>query len=154
MSGCFEPKQGRWQGEASTPCIKTDLEDMIPRRIRWPVGKQTVTCRDFVWGSDMPSAEGSKHLDGRWIASTPCIKNRPWGYDPPMNQMACGKANSHMHRRYLWKTGIWTGESASMTGWWWGLIPGREGSRISKSGHHVSAKENSGNQSTIFLSIF
>ena len=37
---------GKHQPHAS----KTDLEDMIPYRIRRPVGKQTATCRDIVCG--------------------------------------------------------------------------------------------------------
>ena len=37
---------GKHQPHAS----KTDLEDMIPNRIRRPVGKQTATCRDIVCG--------------------------------------------------------------------------------------------------------
>ena len=60
-------------GGASTPYIGTDLWGDAPRKIRRPVGKQTATCRDFVWGSDMPSAERSdesvfQHADccGGW----------------------------------------------------------------------------------------
>ena len=37
-----------------------------------------------------------KHKDGMGKASLPCIEYRPWGYDPPENQTACGKAYNHM----------------------------------------------------------
>ena len=37
-------------GQHQPHASKTDLEDMIPYRIRRPVGKQTATCRDIVFG--------------------------------------------------------------------------------------------------------
>ena len=37
-------------GKRQPHASKTDLEDMIPYRIRRPVGKQTATCRDIVCG--------------------------------------------------------------------------------------------------------
>ena len=44
-------------GGASTPCIRTTYGETLPCKIRRLVGKQTATCRDFVWDRDMPSAE-------------------------------------------------------------------------------------------------
>ena len=53
----FRDQTMKMAGGDSTPCIRTDYGETLPRKIRRPVGKQTATCRDFVWGSDMPSAE-------------------------------------------------------------------------------------------------
>ena len=119
----FRAQTMKMAGGSLTPCIKKDLEDMIPRRIRRPVGKQTATCRHFVWGSDMPSAEGCdesvlQHADEVWQkccfitfrsqgeSIDTCIKHRPWGYDPPQNQAACGKANSHMQGLFVQSLGL------------------------------------------------
>ena len=118
-------------GGSLTPCIKKDLEGMIPHRTRRPVRKQTATCRVFVWGSDMPSAEGCdesipQHADEVWqkchskTFSTQgesidtCIEHRPWGYDPPQNQMTCGKANSHMQGLFVLSSGFSKNKETNM----------------------------------------
>ena len=50
----FRAQTMKMAGGASTPCIRTDLWGDAPLQNQTACGKQTATCRDFVWGSDMP----------------------------------------------------------------------------------------------------
>ena len=45
--------------------------------------------RQLYTGLSCPSNE-----DGRGEAATPCIEDKPWGYDPQKNQTACVIANT------------------------------------------------------------
>ena len=81
-------------------------------KIRRPVGKHTVTCRDLFGAATCPVQNDVmnvyRHMvvwspnneDGRG-SFDPMHQNRPWRDAPAQNQTACGKANSHMQELCL-----------------------------------------------------
>ena len=99
-SGCFEPKQWRWQRELRGHASEQTLGKRSPAK-----SDGLLESRDFAWVSDLPSVEWCDehvHISGCLSPnnevgrgnSTPCIRTDLGETLNRKNQMACWKATT------------------------------------------------------------
>ena len=99
----YDPPQNQ-TGRETSPVKKNDLEYRLTRPAKSDVMKKSPSLQTRFSMSVIP-----KHKDCMGKASILCID---WGYDPPQNQTASGKAYNHMQGRCLWKTSARLGRAS------------------------------------------